>query len=332
MMISCYDMQDTTKEQDKTLERKLSPKSLDEFIGHQDITKRLKIFIQAAKKREDILGHTLFCGPPGLGKTSLAHILAKEMNTNIVVTSGPILEKIGDLAGILTGLDEGDILFIDEVHRLNKNIEEYLYPALENFTLDLTLDSGPNAKSVQISLNPFTLVTATTKPGALSAPLRSRFLFTARLDFYDYTSLSTIISCNAKKIGVHIDEKAAMLLAHRARGTPRTANNLLRWMRDVAIVQNSNTINTKIIEDGSKMIGIDKIGLEEMDVRILRLIHETFNGGPVGLNSICASLSEDQDTISLVHEPYLISKGLIKRGARGREITPSGIKHLELVC
>ena len=332
LMIRSYDMKNPTKEQDKSYDRKLSPQNLEDFIGHKSIKKRLSILIAAAKKRSDVLGHTLFSGPPGLGKTTLAHIISKEMQTNIVITSGPILEKVSDLAGILTGLETGDILFIDEIHRLKSNVEEYLYPALENFSLDLMLDSGPHARSVQITLNPFTLVAATTKPGSLSAPLRSRFVSTSRLTFYEHEDLSEIIAINAKKMHVQIHPDAANLLALRSRGTPRVANNLLRWMRDVAVVEGQNVITTNVIEEGAKMIGVDLLGLDATDLQILRLLHEDFHGAPVGLNCIAASLFEDQETIRQMHEPYLMGKGLLKRGPRGRQITPSGIKHLEKVC
>lgn len=318
------------KQRDAKYEATLRPSSLDEFIGHDAIKSKLHIFINAAKQREEALGHTLFYGPPGLGKTTLATILSQEMESNLVVTSGPTIEKAGDLAGILTNLQEGDILFIDEIHRLNRTIEEYLYPALENFTLDLMLDSGPNARSVQVKLKRFTLVGATTKVGSITSPLRSRFHLTCRLDYYDDTALSEIVSRAAKILGVTIEKVAALEIAARSRGTPRCANNLLKWVRDFAQIHNHSTIDKDIVNDAFNMLEIDELGLDETDKKILKVIIAHHNGGPVGVQTIAAAVGEESNTLSEVYEPYLMMKGLLKRTLRGREVTDLAYKHLKI--
>lgn len=315
-------------EQDLTYEEPLRPSKLNDFQGQKHVLERLDVFIQAAKKRNEILRHALFCGPPGLGKTTLANILAKEMGTQIVITSGPILEKPSDLAGILTNLQKGDILFIDEIHRLQRSIEEYLYPAMENFCLDLIIDSGPHARSVQVKLNPFTLVGATTKQGLISSPLRSRFGLTFRLDFYKPVDLQSIIERSASILKTNLDSDAALEIAKRSRGTPRVANNLFRWVRDFAQIKSNGKINKKLVLDATAMLSIDELGLDEMDKKILNIITDDYNGGPVGLNTLAVAVGEATSTLEEVYEPFLIKQGLIKRTLRGREATPKAYEHL----
>lgn len=315
-------------ETDSGFELKLRPKKLEEFIGHQDIVKRLKVIITAAKEREEALGHILFHGPPGLGKTTLASILAQEMQAALVTASGPALEKTGDLAGILTNLQENDLLFIDEIHRMSRSMEEYLYPAMEDFNLDLMIDSGPNARSVQVSLNHFSLVGATTRVGNLSSPLRSRFPIIIRLEHYDIESLSEIVFRSAKILGCQISKEASIEVAKRSRGTPRVANNLLRWVRDVAQLHNANQIDVATVDEACHMIKIDSSGLDEMDKKILDLIIDHHDGGPVGLKTIAQTLGEEETTLAEVYEPYLIMQGFIKRGPRGREVTKLAMEHL----
>lgn len=322
------DKNNSLEKQDKQYELQLRPHSLSDFTGCPILHKKLAIFVGAAKKRSEPLGHTLFYGPPGLGKTTLASILANEMQSNIIITSGPTIEKAGDLAGILTNLEEGDILFIDEIHRLNKNVEEYLYPAIENFRLDLLLDSGPNARSVQVNLNHFTLVGATTRIGLLTSPLRSRFHFSCRLDYYKEAQLKKIIHRSAQIIGLALDEDALTSLAMRSRGTPRIANNLLKWVRDYAQMHNAQIVTKEIVIEALNMLCIDELGLDEMDKKILSTIIEHYDGGPVGIQTLSAALGEEASTLSDVHEPYLMMKGLIKRTKRGREVTPIAYKHL----
>ncbi|KKM95032.1 hypothetical protein LCGC14_1192340 [marine sediment metagenome] len=316
------------KKEDKSFELPLRPISLEEFVGQENIKERLHIFIGAAKKREDSLGHMLFSGPPGLGKTTIANIIAKTMNTNIVVTSGPIVEKPGDLAGVLTSLKDGDILFIDEIHRLNKAIEEYLYPAMEDFTLDLLIDSGANARSVSVKLNKFTLIGATTRSGLLSSPLRSRFSFNARLDFYTTKDLEQIIIRSAKILNVEIDKAGANTIAKRSRGTPRIVNNLLKWVRDYSQMNHKKIIDKDVANLALKMLSIDEIGLDEMDKKILSLIIDNFAGGPVGIKTIGVALGEEQTTLEEVYEPYLIMLGFLKRTPRGREVTKIAYEHM----
>jgi holliday junction DNA helicase RuvB len=315
-------------EKDTTFEVPLRPQCLTDFIGQDQVRDQLEVLIGAAKQRNECLGHCLFSGPPGLGKTTLANILAKSMNTNLVVTSGPVIEKAGDLAGILTNLKPGDILFIDEIHRLHRTIEEYLYPAMEDFKLDLMIDSGPNARSVQVRIKQFALVGATTRVGLLSAPLRSRFAFSTRLDYYTPEVLVQILLRTSLIMNLVIGSDAAMAIALRSRGTPRIANNLLRWVRDYAQMRTNNTINCSVVEKALSLRAIDEKGLDEIDKRILEVIINHHNGGPVGLTTIAAAIGEEPHTIEEVHEPYLISQGFLKRTPRGREATELGYRHL----
>jgi Holliday junction DNA helicase RuvB len=316
-----------TKE-DPVFDVPLRPQSLDDFIGQDQIRDRLEVLIGAAKQRGETLGHCLFSGPPGLGKTTLANILAKAMGTNLVLTSGPVIEKAGDLAGVLTSLKTGDVLFIDEIHRMNRSVEEYLYQAMEDFALDLMIDSGPNARSVQIKLNPFTLAGATTRLGLLSEPLRSRFAFTCRLDYYEPAILERILKRTGQLLNLQLDPQAALEIAKRARGTPRIANHLLRWVRDFAQMRANSKIDLAVAEQALAMLAIDHKGLDEMDKKMLMIMIDHYNGGPVGLNTIAASIGEEATTIEEVYEPYLIMQGFLKRTPRGREITPLGYKHM----
>ncbi|MCH9621482.1 MAG: Holliday junction ATP-dependent DNA helicase RuvB [Chlamydiia bacterium] len=313
--------------EEEGLDKKIRPSHLQEFIGHEAIKTRLNILIGAAKSRDEPLPHILFHGPPGLGKTTLSLILSKEMNCSIIQTSGPAIDKPADLAGILTNLCKGDILFIDEIHRLPKNVEEYLYQAMEDFKIDIMIDSGPTAKSVSIAIKPFTLVAATTKTGLLSAPLRTRFPFNVRLDFYDVDSLIKIAKRSADVLKVKIENCAAQELAMRSRGTPRIVNNLLRWVRDCH-TNNSGAIKKSDAETALDMLSIDKKGLDEMDIRILSWIIDHHGGGPVGLKSIAIAMGEDADTIEQVQEPFLVIKGYIKRGPQGRVATDLAYRHL----
>lgn len=312
---------------DVPFEASLRPASLLDFYGQEALRERLEVFIAAAQQRKEALGHCLLHGPPGLGKTTVAHIIAKAMNSQIVVTSGPAIEKKGDLAGILTNLNKGDVLFIDEIHRMDRSIEEYLYPAMEDFALDLVIDSGPAARSVQVKLNPFTLIGATTRIGLLSSPMRSRFAFNCRLDYYDVSVLKQIILRSAQVLKVEISEAAAVVIAHRARGTPRIANNLLRWTRDYAQIKANNQISEEIALKALDMLLIDHRGLDEMDKKILYLLIEHYQGGPVGLHHLAAALSEEAHTIEEVHEPYLIMEGFLTRTPRGREVTAQTYVH-----
>lgn len=306
---------------DTTFEVPLRPQTLDEFVGQETLRERLEIFIGAAKERAEALGHCLFSGPPGLGKTTLAHIIAKAMGTNLTVTSGPAIEKPGDLAGLLTNLKHGDVLFIDEIHRLNKVAEEYLYSAMEDFSLDLMIDSGPNARSVQVKLNPFTLIGATTRVGLLSAPMRSRFLISLRLDYYEAKTLQKIVNRTGSLLKLDLSNDASLEIAGRSRGTPRIANNLLRWVRDVAQTKKIKTVNGEVAKKALQLLAIDELGLDEMDKKILTLMIDHHEGGPVGLNSLAASLGEEAHTLEEVYEPFLMMQGFIKRTPRGREAT-----------
>ncbi len=313
---------------DEPFEVPLRPQSLDDFWGQDAIRERLDVFIGAARQREEALGHCLFHGPPGLGKTTLANIIAKSMGSQIVVTSGPVIEKPGDLAGILTNLKKGDILFIDEIHRLSRAVEEYLYPAMEDFSLDLIIDSGPAARSVQVKLNQFTLIGATTRSGLLSGPMRSRFTFNCRLDYYDSAVLQQIILRSAQILNVHIDAEGAFAIGERSRGTPRIANNLLRWVRDYAQIKTNNRIDAATARAALNMLSIDHRGLDEMDKKILEIIVRHYEGGPVGINTLAVALSEEAHTLEEVYEPYLIMQGFLKRTPRGREVTALTYQHL----
>lgn len=314
--------------EDKSFEVPLRPQSLSDFVGQDMVRDRLEVFIGAAKQRKEPLGHCLFSGPPGLGKTTLATILSKAMGTNLVVTSGPVIDKPGDLAGVLTNLQEGDVLFIDELHRLNRSVEEYLYSAMEDFVLDLMIDSGPNSRSVQVKLNKFTLAGATTRLGLLTAPLRSRFAFTTRLDYYEPEVLVKIVQRTGRILNLVIDDDGAMEIARRSRGTPRVANNLLRWVRDYSQMRADNIVNRDVVKKALAMIAIDDLGLDEMDKKILETLIDHHKGGPVGLNTIAAAIGEEGHTIEEVHEPYLIMQGLLKRTPRGREVTARAYQHL----
>ncbi len=313
---------------DTTFEVPLRPQSLSEFVGQDHVRARLEVMIGAAKARKETLGHCLFSGPPGLGKTTLANIIAKAMGTSLVVTSGPAIEKAGDLAGILTNLKTGDVLFIDEIHRLNRAIEEYLYPAMEDYSLDLLIDSGPNARSVQVKLNRFTLVGATTRSGLLTAPLRSRFHFHSRLDYYEPSVLQAILHRTSLILNMSIDPDGLMEIARRSRGTPRIANHLLRWVRDFVQMKVRGEITKDIVCQALEMLAIDHKGLDEMDKKILQVMIEHYKGGPVGLNTIAVAVGEEKHTIEEVYEPYLILQGFIKRTPRGREVTELGYQHL----
>jgi Holliday junction DNA helicase RuvB len=313
---------------DVPFENPLRPQALSEFIGQEAIRARLEIVIGAAKSRQEALGHCLFSGPPGLGKTTLAHIIAKAMGTQLTITSGPAIEKPGDLAGILTNLKLGDVLFIDEIHRMPKAAEEYLYAAMEDFSLDLMIDTGPNARTVQVKLNPFTLVAATTRSGLISSPMRSRFLISLRLDYYEPDTLAHIVQRSAKILNLALLSEAALEIAKRSRGTPRIANNLLRWVRDCAHIQKQKTIDPSIARKALEMLAIDERGLDEMDKKILSVIIDHHDGGPVGLNNLAAACGEESHTLEEVYEPFLILQGMIRRTPRGREATAAAYEHL----
>ncbi len=312
----------------KDIEQVLRPKMFDDFAGQDKIVDNLTIFVQAAKLRDESLDHVLLHGPPGLGKTTLAHIIANELGVGFKVTSGPVLDKPGDLAGLLTNLEEGDVLFIDEIHRLSPIIEEYLYSAMEDYKIDILIDSGPNARTVQIDLNPFTLIGATTRSGMLTAPLRARFGIHSRLSYYDSKVLTDIVERSAGILDIPIEYEAAYEIASRSRGTPRIANSLLRRVRDFAQIKGDGTIIPKITKFALEALNVDQHGLDEMDNRILLVIIEKFNGGPVGLTTIATAVGDQAGTIEEVYEPYLIKEGYIQRTSRGRIVTDLAYKHL----
>lgn len=310
------------------VERALRPKALDDFMGQPQTIDNLFVFIEAAKRRSEALDHVLLHGPPGLGKTTLSYIIANEMQVSVKVTSGPVLEKPGDLAGLLTNLEPNDVLFIDEIHRLSPVVEEYLYSAMEDYKIDIMIDTGPNARSVQIGLNPFTLVGATTRSGLLTSPLRARFGITFRMEYYDATVLKNIIKRSAKILKAEISDEAAYEIARRSRGTPRIANLLLRRVRDFAQVKGDGTITFDIAKYALEALNVDQHGLDEMDNRILSAIIEKFKGGPVGITTIATAVGEEAGTIEEVYEPFLIKEGFLKRTPRGREATDIAYRHI----
>ncbi len=312
---------------ERELDQTLRPLRFCDFIGQDKIKENLHVFIRAALKRKEPLDHVLFYGPPGLGKTTLAHIIAQELGVGIRVTSGPTLERAGDLAGLLTNLGESDVLFIDEIHRLNRVVEEYLYPAMEDFKLDIILDKGAHARTIQLKLPPFTLVGATTRAGLLTSPLRSRFGVSFRLDYYDPESLCQITMRSAKILQVEIDEDAAIEIARRSRGTPRIANRLLRRVRDFAQIQGQNHITLEIARTSLQRLDVDEKGLDDMDKRILLSVIDKFGGGPVGLNTLAVAIGEESDTIEEIYEPFLIQSGFLDRTPRGRVATEAAYKH-----
>jgi holliday junction DNA helicase RuvB len=313
---------------DKELERALRPIAFDDFSGQESVVDNLRVFVAAAKQRQEALDHVLLHGPPGLGKTTLAHIITNDLGVNLKVTSGPVLDKPGDLAGLLTNLEPFDVLFIDEIHRLSPVVEEYLYSAMEDYKIDIMIDTGPNARTVQIKLNPFTLVGATTRSGLLTAPLRARFGITSRLNYYDSKVLTGIVHRSADILNVQISEEASFEIARRSRGTPRIANALLRRVRDFAQIKGDGTIDIKIAAYSLKALNVDKNGLDEMDHRILNCIIDKFKGGPVGINTISTAVGEEAGTIEEVYEPFLVQEGYLVRTPRGREVTEMAYKHL----
>ena len=327
-MNDSFDIREQRLESDRDFERALRPMKFDDFAGQEKIIENLRVFVAAARLRGESLDHTLLHGPPGLGKTTLSNIVANELGVGFKVTSGPVLDKPGDLAGILTSLEENDVLFIDEIHRLSPIVEEYLYSAMEDYRIDIMIDKGPGARSVQLSLSPFTLIGATTRSGLLTSPLRARFGINCHLEYYDHSTLEGIVRRSAHLLSVPITDDAAREIALRSRGTPRIANALLRRVRDFAQVKGSGKIDTSIARFALEALNIDKYGLDEIDNKILTTIIDKFKGGPVGLTTIATALGEDPGTLEEVYEPYLIKEGFIKRTPRGREVTDLAYQHL----
>ncbi|TCN72151.1 Holliday junction branch migration DNA helicase RuvB [Acetobacteroides hydrogenigenes] len=317
-----------TVDVERDVEAEMRPREFEDFSGQEKVVENLRIFVKAALMRGEALDHVLLHGPPGLGKTTLAHIISRELNVNLKITSGPVLDKPGDLAGLLTNLEQGDVLFIDEIHRLSPVVEEYLYSAMEDYTIDIMLDKGPSARSIQISVNPFTLIGATTRSGLLTSPLRARFGIQCHLEFYDSTVLQRIVKRASAILNIGISDDAAYEIAFRSRGTPRIANALLRRVRDFAQVKGTGFIDVEIARICLEALNIDKYGLDHMDNKILTTIIHKFKGGPVGLNTIATAVGEDPGTVEEVYEPFLIKEGFIKRTPRGREVTELAYKHL----
>ncbi|MCK4754214.1 MAG: Holliday junction branch migration DNA helicase RuvB [Calditrichia bacterium] len=317
-------------DEDLDIELSLRPQRLDDFVGQERLKENLAVFIQAAKERQEALDHVLLYGPPGLGKTTLANIISRELTAQITTTSGPVLEKAGDLAGVLTNLQSHDVLFVDEIHRTNTVVEEYLYSAMEDFYLDIMIDKGPSARSIKLNLNPFTLVGATTRAGLLTSPLRARFGVVLRLNYYEAEDLFHIVKRSAKILNVEIDDDGAIEIAKRSRGTPRVANRLLRRIRDFAQVTADNRINKTVAERALEKLEVDSRGFDEMDKRILLTIIEKFSGGPVGVNTIAVAVSEESNTIEELYEPFLIQQGYLKRTPRGREVTRLAYEHFNM--
>lgn len=327
-MAEDFDIREQRSNKDKDFENALRPLRFDDFSGQAKVVENLSVFVEAARFRGEPLDHTLLHGPPGLGKTTLSNIIANELGVGFKVTSGPVLDKPGDLAGILTSLEENDVLFIDEIHRLSPVVEEYLYSAMEDYRIDIMIDKGPSARSIQIDLSPFTLVGATTRSGLLTAPLRARFGINLHLEYYDSKVLSRIVLRSARLLGVPCDDNAAVEIASRSRGTPRIANALLRRVRDFAQVRGNGTINLAIAHTALEALNIDKFGLDEIDNKILTTIIDKFKGGPVGVGTIATAIGEDTGTVEEVYEPFLIKEGFIKRTPRGREVTELAYRHL----